>query len=377
MAARVTWEALRELAGFRSESGCAFSIYLDLDPSDTPTPADAETRLRSLLARAEKEFANGGNRSHDEKVAVGRDLGRIRDWWTSEFDRDGAQGVAIFVSGSDGLWRVLPLPRAVRDDVHLGKRLRLTQLVGLAGDGDGAFVAVVNRERGQVYELRAGRLEEIVDRTEQQPGQHDQGGWSQARFQRHLEKLVAEHLKTVGGEIDRRVRRTRGPQLVIVAPDELRAEIEGALSVEARESIVGWTSARANASPRELLEAARPHLSRARSERIREAVERWREERGRHARASAGWAETLQAVSDGRVELLLLADGADRKAFRCPRCGRGEAEAGSCPLDGTQLEPDTGADIVVQQTLAQGGSVATVSGGLLDDAEGVGALLRF
>ena len=54
MAAPVTWEAVRELAGFRSKTGCAFSLYLDLDPSSTPTPADAETRLRSLLARAEK-----------------------------------------------------------------------------------------------------------------------------------------------------------------------------------------------------------------------------------------------------------------------------------------------------------------------------------
>jgi peptide chain release factor subunit 1 len=378
VAATVTWESLRELAGFRSESGCAFSIYLDLDPSDTPTPADAGTRLRSLLARAEKEFANGGGHGHGAKVAVGRDLARIREWWGNEFDRDRARGLAIFVSGADGLWRVLPLPRAVRDDVHLGRRLRLTPLVDLAGDGDGTFVAVVNRERGQVFHLRAGRLEEIIDRTEEQPGQHDQGGWSQARFQRHIEKLVAEHLKRVGGEIDKRVRRTRGPQLVIVAPEELRAEIEGALSVEARESIVGWASARANASPLELLAVARPHLERARAERIRELVERWREERGRHARASAGWAETLPAASDGRVELLLLAAGADRKAFRCPQCGRAEAEPGSCPLDGTELEPDTGSDIVVQQTLAQGGSVATVSGGELDgDAEGVGALLRF
>ena len=377
MAATVTWEGLRELAGFRSASGCAFSLYLDLDPSDTPTPADAETRLRSLLARAEKEFANGGGRTHDEKMAVGRDLDRIRDWWGGDFDRDGARGVAIFVSGGDGLWRVLPLPRAVRDDVHLGRRLRLTPLVGLAGDGDGAFVAVVNRERGQVFQLRGGRLAEVVDRTEEQPGRHDQGGWSQARFQRHIEKLVAEHLKTVGGEIDKRVRNTHGPELVIVAPEELRAEIEGALSVQARESIVGWASARANASPLELLELVRPHLERARAARIGEAVDRWREERGRHARASAGWKETLAAASDGRVDVLLLADGADRKAFRCPQCGRGEPEAGSCPLDATQLEPDTGADIVVQQTLAQGGSVAAVRGGQLDDAEGVGALLRF
>jgi hypothetical protein len=165
-AATVTWEALRELAGFRSDHGCAFSFYLGLDPSTTPTPADAETRLRSLLARAEKEFANGDSHAHEEKVAVGRDLDRVRTWWSGEFERDGALGVAVFVSGADALWRVLALPRTVSDDVHLGRLLRLTPLVELAGDSDGAFVAVVNRERGQVFQLRSGRLEEVVYRTE-------------------------------------------------------------------------------------------------------------------------------------------------------------------------------------------------------------------
>jgi peptide subunit release factor 1 (eRF1) len=110
---------------------------------------------------------------------------------------------------------------------------------------------------------------------------------------------------------------------------------------------------------------------------VNEAIERWREERGRSGRASAGWADTLAAASDGRVEVLLLGDGARQKAYRCPQCGRAEASAGTCPLDGTELEPGAGADLAVERTLEQGGAIVTVLGGELDDAEGVGALLRF
>jgi len=376
-AATVTWDALRELAGFRSANGCALSIYLDLDPSTTPTAADAGARLRSLLARAEKDFGANGDRSHDAKVAVGRDLERIRSWWTGEFDRDGARGLALFASAGDGLWRVLTLPRPVPDGVHLGRELRLTPLVGLAGDGDGAFVVAVSRERGQVFRTRAGRLEEVVDRSEEQPGRHDQGGWAQARFQRHIDKLVEDHLKTVGGEIDRRVRRARGPELVIVAPEELRGEIEAALSTAARDAIVGWAHAEAHSTPADLLDVARPHLERARAAREREALERWREERGRSGRASAGWEETLAAASDGRVDLLFLEAGAARGAFQCPRCGRATAAAGSCPVDGDEVEAAEGADLAVHHTLAHGGAVVGLPAGELADAGGVGALLRF
>jgi peptide chain release factor subunit 1 len=377
VAAPVTWEAVRELAGFRSKTGCAFSLYLDLDPSTTPTAADAETRLNSLLARAEKEFSSNGGRAHDAKVSVTRDLERIRSWWSGEFDRDGARGVALFASSGDGFWRELPLPTGVRDEVHLGRDLRVRPLVEFVGDGEGSFVAVVNRERGVVFRLRSGRLEEVVDRSEEQPGKHDQGGWSQSRFQRHIEKLVAEHLKTVGGEIDKRVRRTRGPQLVIVAPEELRREIEDALSPEAREAIVGWAHAEAHAQTTELLAIARPHFDHARVTREREGLERWREERGRNGRATGGWADTLAAASDARVETLLLETAARREAYRCPKCGRAEAGGGTCPLDGTELESDAGDELAVHHTLAHGGVVVSLLAGELSDAEGIGALLRF
>ena len=97
MAATVTWDTLRELAGFRSHKGCAISLYIDLDPSSTPTAGDAETRLRSLLSDIEKE-ADSRNYNGDRKQALRADLDRIRGWWSDDFDRDGVRGVAIFAS---------------------------------------------------------------------------------------------------------------------------------------------------------------------------------------------------------------------------------------------------------------------------------------
>ena len=47
MAATVTWEGLRDLASFRAENGCAISLYLDLDPSDSPTPDIVRSRINA------------------------------------------------------------------------------------------------------------------------------------------------------------------------------------------------------------------------------------------------------------------------------------------------------------------------------------------
>jgi peptide chain release factor subunit 1 len=380
MARTITWDELRDLARFEAEKGCAISLYLDLDPRVTPTPAGAATRLHSLLDEAAKgDGANRRELTHDQRAGLKADFARIRDFYAGEFSRDGARGLAIFSSGPDNIWRTLPLTEAVPDEVKVNRRLYLAPLVPLVGRGEGALVVVVGREQGRFYRLRGGRLEDFADHTEDAPGRHDQGGWSQSRYQRHIETLVQEHLRDVAEVLDRLVRRLGTVQVVVIASEESRAEFEEMLSHEVRAAISGWTSAEAHASPAELLELAAPVLESYRSQREQETVERWHDEVGRNGRATAGWEQTLEAASDARVELLLFQDGTDHKASRCPHCGRVAVGGGKCPLDGTSMEEfDEGLDLAVHQTLVHGGRVWAVRDRHdLEPVEGIGALLRY
>jgi peptide chain release factor subunit 1 len=227
--------------------------------------------------------------------------------------------------------------------------------------------------------LQGGRLEEVVDQHDHQPRRHDQGGWSQARYQRHVDKLAEDHLRAVADELDRLVRRLRGPRVVLMGAEDIRSEFVELVAPETRNAIVGWAHAKAHATPAELLDQAQPVLEHWRAEREREAIERWREEAGKDGRAAAGWAATLEAASDGRVELLLFQQGARQPAFQCPACGRVAFESGKCPLDGTSLEEDgNGLDLAVHQTLMHGGTVWAVRHHQdLEPVEGIGALLRY
>jgi peptide chain release factor subunit 1 len=380
MASTVSWDKLRELAGFRAERGCAISLYLGLDPSVAPTAGDAESRVRSLLAEGER-MANASRRdlTHAQREGLKADLERIRRWFDNDFDRAGSRGFAIFAAGLDNAWTTLSLMDPVEDELRIGREFYLAPLVPLVGRGSGVVVAVLNRERGDLYVLRDGRLDEVARHSEEQPRRHDQGGWSQANYQRHVDKLVAEHLRTVADALDRHVRRARGADVVVVGTDELRTEFEEMLPKDTRSAIVGWVSAEAHAGPAELLDAVRPVLDGRRQRKEQNVLDRWREEAGRHGRAAAGWDATLEAASDGRVDLLLYQEGADHLAWQCPECGRASTADGSCPLDGTRMERrDGGLDVAVHQTLAHGGTVQPVRTLRdLDPVEGIGALLRY
>jgi peptide chain release factor subunit 1 len=381
VAGSITWEQLRELAAFRTEHGCAVSLYVGLDPSTVPTPGNLASHTRSLLARAERQLdERRGVLSHDERRALERDLDRIAAWFGSEFSREGVRGVAVFAAERDEMFMPLLLPWPVDDEARIAKQLYLAPLVRVAGRGDGALVAYVGRERGDVYRLRGGQLVPLVDEKARVPGRHDQGGWSQARYERHIETIVDRHLREVADALDLCVRRRRDVHVVLAGPEETRTAFENLLSPEVRATLVGWVAAEAHVDAPRLLEVARPLLDEWRAGREEELLGRWREEAARNGRATAGWEETLQAASDGRVELLLVREGADRSAYVCPACGRAQAMEGSCPLDGTTLQQaDTGLDLAVHQTLTHGGTVEVIGEGHrdLEPVGGVAALLRF
>jgi peptide chain release factor subunit 1 len=378
MATVVTEGLLRELARFRATNGCAISIYVDFDPAAAATIPAEKSKFHSRVDEAKKAAdARARERGRECRYALEADFERLKAWGDESFDRDGARALAVFASSADDLFRIVPLVEPVVDGWEVGPELWIAPLAGHVGAGTGALVASVSRERGVVYRLHGGRLEEIVDDSDHVPGQHDQGGWSQARYQRHIENIVLHHLKAVSEDLDKTVHNRR-PHLVIVAPEELRSEIESALSQEVRETIVGWASAEAHVNETELLQIVRPLLDQARAREDEATLEHWQQERGRGGRAAGGWKQTLEAASDERIDVLLVSEGARHQAWTCPQDGRVYADGGKCPLDGTKLEPrDDAVDLAIHHTVLHGGTVVRFGAGALDDADGIGALLRY
>jgi peptide chain release factor subunit 1 len=380
VAGTITWDQLRELGGFRAEKGCAVSLYIDLDPSVVPTAAEVETKVHSLLDEAERILDERRRElPRDQREGLKSDLERIAAWFDDGFERQGLRGVAVFAAGLDNFWTTLPLPDSVGDEIKIASQLYVAPLARLVGRGAGVLVAYVGRERGQVFELRGGQLVELADETEEVPGRHDQGGWSQARYVRHIDEIVERHWRRVADTLDSCVRKLRGVRVVLVGAEEIRSEFESILSNDVEGCLVGWTTAEAHADATQLLAAAKPVLERWWSAREQALLERWREEAGKNGRAAAGWEQTLEAASDGRVELLLVQEGIDRPAYQCPQCGRAQMTNGSCPLDGTTLESrEDGLDLALHQTLAHGGSVHVLRERRdLDPVGGLAALLRF
>ena len=152
----------------------------------------------------------------------------------------------------------------------------------------------------------------------------------------------------------------------------------GRLLSGARSAFAGWAPVAAHATGAELLEAVRPVLERRCAAKEAETVARWHDALGQNSKASAGWGPTVEAASDGRVNLLLYESRANQALERCSACGRIQFVDGGCQLDSAELERcDDGIDLVLHRTLEFGGTVLPVVQDGLADAGGIGALLRY
>jgi peptide chain release factor subunit 1 len=367
----------RSLADHRAQKGLCLSLFLDLDAKTVPTAKDLTSHVHSLLDRARREVSRLADElGHDEVAAAREDLDAAETYFEDDFDRSGAAGFALYVAALDAVRHEVRLSSPVDDAAQVGRAFALVPLLPSLERERELVLAAVGRERGTIWRSRGGTTELVEDRTEEIRGQHDQGGWSQARFQRSIDKDALDHLRDVANALADTIHAGDDTLLVVACVEEQRATFDDLLAPHLREALIGWATMEAHADEHALeRDAAQLLEGRLRSER-EALLERWRIARAHGEPAIATWEEALEAAAGGAVEAALL-DGRTAEAWLCPACGRGSLSAGQCALDGTELVEETGGalELVVRGTLANGGEARVVDA--LPETEGVAALLRF
>ena len=330
-------ERLRDLAALQPPEGKVLSIFVNLDPQQFATAPARGTEGRSLLDRAGRLVRDDESLSRDERIALKEDLARIERELGS-LDAKGAHGLAIFAATRAGLFEVLKLAEPVTHDPVVAERPYVEPLTSLDG-GDRWCVLLANRRSARLLCGSRSHLAEVALVEDDVHGQHDQGGWSQSRYQRGIEKEVQDHLRRVAGVAFATLRRRMPVGLLIGAPHELAGPLEEALHPYLRERLAGRLDVDVeNTSVDEVQRLAAERIAAIQRDREDAALERLAEGFA-GGRAVGGLEGVLRAVTEQRVQTLLVDAGFTAPGGKCPRCGLLAAESGGpCPADGTTLQ---------------------------------------
>lgn len=365
-------DTLRRLAELRPQDGRVVSIYLNLDPTEFASGAARATAINSLLDEA-------GKLARDEDQSVREDVDRVRELF-KDFDFQGAHGVAIFASAGEDLLEVIKLPHTVDNAVVVDQSpyvepLAEVQAAALYG------VVLVNRQVARIFRGSRHQLQEVARVDDEVHGRHDQGGWSQARYQRSVDKEAKDHLKNASEELLRRHNRRPFDALFVAAPEAVYKDFCAALHPYLKDRVVGRVEIDVeNTGPDDVQQAAAGKIEEYELKLEKEALDRVIQGTRAGGRGVAGLDETLGALNEQRVEILLLQDNFDAAGVCCPQCGwLGASGVTACPADGTgTVEREDVTDLVVRRAITQSAQVVVVrDDDRLEPLGSIAAVLRF
>jgi peptide subunit release factor 1 (eRF1) len=373
-------DLLRRLADFRPDGLRVLSLFLNLDPSQFGTARARATEINSLLDQASRSVRDGDGLTHDQEQSLREDLERAREFFAGA-DFEGAHGFALFLCGRAGLFEAVKLPRPIETRACVDDSPVVEPLAELGMRGTWA-VLLVNRQVARMLRGSPEGLEELPPIVDEVHRQHDQGGWSQARYQRSVDKEVQDHLKRTADVVFRRFRRSPFQRILLGGPEEILSDVEQRLHPYVRERVAGRVKVDVeNTSAESVRQAAAPAMEEVDRAREREALDRLEEAVGAGGRGTAGLEETIGALNERRVETLLVVDGLSASGVYCRSCGWvGVQDVASCPADGGELERrDDVVESAIELAILQSAEVlvARHHGDELERHGGVGAVLRF
>jgi peptide chain release factor subunit 1 len=345
-------QKLRELSRVDAGDLPLISIYLDLRPQATgenPGLRSGLVVLKDRLREIGKTYwPRGASLDSFES-----DREKIDSFVDIELSPS-SSGVAIFACSGIDLFEVIETGVEMENQVTVGPRPDLYQLARLLDDHETFIVALVDTNTARLFVSRRGTFTEVegLDEDSVSFRKRATGGWSQARYQRHIDKHrknFADEVATQLVDLDREVNAKH----IVLAGDEVAiTPLQGQLPATLLEKV--RTVLRVHIrTPRDEVEAiVGPVARQLEADDAATLVEQLVSALRGSGLASMGLDEVRTALRNGQVDVLLIDDA-------------------------STIDPEDRASLVAQAA-ATGATIEIVNrDDQLLQLGGVGALLRY
>ena len=370
-------QELERLAAFEPTEFPLLSLYLNLGANERGRDS-YDTFVRKALSERAKAFAS----NTPGRMSFDRDAGRIQTYLADSLDRS-ANGVAIFAcAGAHDFFEAVQLDAKLDDHwLFIGPVPHLYPLAKLIDQYPRYAAVLLDTNKARILVFGLASLQRTTEVTGEKTRRGSFGGWSQMRYQRHVDNTHLHNIKEVIDTLDRIVKAEQIHQIV-VAGDEVAVPIfREQLAPPLREKVIDVIRLDRHAGEAEILEATlaavRNKDAETDVERVEQLIDGWRS----GGLAVAGPEATLAALQLGQVDELLITGAADRlkPVQRLPDGAR---------LNGISFETSaarsvdqarlTLSDELVKRAEQTGARIRFIEDrALLAPVGGVGALLRF
>lgn len=368
-------EHMQELVSYEGNGDGVVSVYLDTDSSRQSVEAIKLT-ARGLLKEVQPQHEK-------EAQTIERYLDLSYDW--------SKPGLALFCGKGGAFFRAYQSPVAFRNRVRLSARPYVKPLTHLLDHYAHFGVIVVDRVGGRFFEYHLGELQASDSFTGEEVRKVKDGSGSSAVGRRggagisgpgggkHEDEVAMRNMRECAAAANQFFAERPIRRLFLGGTSENVAQFRELLPKQLQSCLVGAFPMDIDAGEPEVRQRALNLLREVNAERETKLVEKLVTLSARGANAVVGLDDTLQAISDKRVETLIISDGFRKPGYTHESSGFLVANLARSPL--AEVELTEAADVVeaaVAQTVAQGGHVEVIAENpQLESAGRIGAILRY
>jgi len=363
-----------ELLHFKAGSHFVMSFYMGVGVYKARKKA-FEIEAKDLI----REAINRADPPDEEMENVREDARKVLNFIRMDF-KGKARGLAIFSCRQAGLWQVYRLPVEVPELCVVNHTPYVSPMLKLVDESRKYCVVVSDKEKARIFTMYLGKITQGADLFDVVPGWHKQGGWAQARFQRHIDDLVNRHLKNVADALFEFYKTEGFGHLIIGGPPEVRSRLPNILHSYLQKLVAGSIAVDVMASPDDILKLAREIEEETERKEETEIVQRVLSGSAQGYPTITGFKENIKALRSGRVHTLVLVEGHRVSGAYCEKCGNiDDVDAEACDACDSVLSEDSDiAERLAALAVEHDSEVKYVRGGLgLERRGGVGSILRW
>ena len=309
---------MRRAANHEVATPSILTVYLDNRPEshgERPYARAEQVTVREELTRIIDEMP-----AHDPARLSLEDDRRRFFACLDEVPRD-VEGVVVFAAAADDLWETAALAAPFATDVVAGTYADLYQLAVAADAQIGSVVAIADSSSCRLFTHRRGRLRELggPEDDPEEHRRHDQGGWSQAQFQRHIDEQDRRFTERVANEITRIADREHATAIVVAADERTSSVLVPQLPDRTRAILIDIRRISMHATIDEVAAEVGPLLDAVAADRAADAAHRALAGHTAHELGIAGVEPTRRILAAGAVDTLVIDEAAARGLDRWVR----------------------------------------------------------
>jgi peptide chain release factor subunit 1 len=294
-------DQLDRLAAFEPAPYPVVSLYLNTQPGQT-----GRDQFNSFVR---KEFA-ARSRTYEagspERESLDKDLERIGRFLNEELD-PAANGVAIFACGAGELFEAIQMTAPIEHHwLSIGDQPHLYPLARIESLHPRYAAVLADTNAARILVFATGEVVAEREIKSVKTKRTSQGGWSQARYQRHIENFHVHHAKDVIDALEKIVQQENITQIIIAGDEVVMPLLRDQLPKHLAEKVVERVRMHLSTPEQQLIDTALDALRRARGRTEREKVEAAIGAFRSGGLGVVGPQDTLEALIKGQVDELLI-----------------------------------------------------------------------